>query len=58
MKHLLNFLLLSTVVTATYGKGRCFATLLGHDAQIMENADFQRLLIRGVSWAATGKVPE
>lgn len=45
-----------SVVTATYGKGRCFATLLGHDAKIMENKDFQQLLIRGVEWAATGKV--
>ncbi len=45
-----------SVVTAPYGKGRCFATLLGHDAKIMENKDFQTLLIRGVEWAATGKV--
>ncbi len=41
----------STVV-ATYGQGRCFATLLGHDAQIMENEGFRELLIRGVRWAA------
>ncbi|NQU25491.1 MAG: ThuA domain-containing protein [Candidatus Nealsonbacteria bacterium] len=45
-----------SVVTATYGRGRCFATLLGHDAKIMENEGFQQLLIRGVQWAATGKV--
>ena len=45
-----------SVVAATYGQGRCFATLLGHDAKIMENKGFQQLLIRGVQWAATGKV--
>ena len=45
-----------SVVTASYGKGRCFATLLGHDAKIMANKSFQQLLIRGVQWAATGKV--
>jgi len=45
-----------SVVAATYGKGRCFATLLGHDAKAMENKGFQRLLIRGVQWAATGTV--
>ncbi len=45
-----------SVVAATYGEGRCFATLLGHDAKIMENKDFQQLLIRGVEWAATGTV--
>ena len=45
-----------SVVAATYGKGRCFATLLGHDAKIMENKGFQQLLIRGVQWAATGRV--
>jgi len=45
-----------SVVTATYGQGRCFATLLGHDAKIMEQKGFQQLMIRGVQWAATGKV--
>jgi type 1 glutamine amidotransferase len=46
-----------SVVVANYGDGRCFATLLGHDAKTMENEGFQQLLIRGVQWAATGKVP-
>ena len=45
-----------SVVIANYGQGRCFATLLGHDAKIMENEGFQQLLVRGVQWAATGKV--
>lgn len=44
-----------SVVIAEYGKGHCFATLLGHDAKIMDNEGFQQLLIRGVRWAAAGK---
>lgn len=44
-----------SVVIADYGQGRCFATLLGHDANVMENEGFQQLLLRGVQWAATGK---
>ena len=39
-------------VTAGYGKGRCFATLLGHDVTMMQNDGFKELLIRGVRWAA------
>jgi type 1 glutamine amidotransferase len=45
-----------SVVIADYGEGRCFAMLLGHDAKIMENEGFQQLLMRGVEWAASGKV--
>jgi type 1 glutamine amidotransferase len=45
-----------SAVLSEYGQGRCFATLLGHDAKIMENKDFQQLLTRGVQWAATGKI--
>jgi type 1 glutamine amidotransferase len=44
-----------SVVIANYGQGRCFATLLGHDAKTMESEGFQQLLIRGLQWAATGK---
>lgn len=47
-----------SAVIANYGQGRCFATLLGHDAKIMENEGFQQLLIRGVEWAATGKTSD
>lgn len=46
-----------TVVITNYGQGRCFATLLGHDAKTMENKGFQQLILRGVHWAATGKSP-
>jgi type 1 glutamine amidotransferase len=43
-----------SVVVAKYGEGRCFATLLGHDATVMENASFRRLLVQGVTWTARG----
>jgi type 1 glutamine amidotransferase len=42
-------------VTAPYGRGRCFAIVLGHDAKTMECKHFRQLLTRGVRWAATGK---
>jgi type 1 glutamine amidotransferase len=41
-----------SAVSAPFGKGRCFATLLGHDAAAMDNSEFQTLLVRGVRWAA------
>ena len=44
------------VVAAAYGKGRCLATLLGHDAGDMKGREFQRILVRGTEWAATGSV--
>ncbi len=44
------------VWVATYGKGRVFANVLGHDVEAMRGAGFQTLLIRGVEWAATGSV--
>lgn len=44
------------VVAASYGKGRCLATLLGHDAGDMKSPEFQRILLRGTEWAATGSV--
>jgi len=49
------------VAVRTYGKGRVFHNILGHvwkdgcmDA--FEDEAFQRLLIRGCEWAATGEV--
>ena len=45
------------LVTVTeFGKGRGFAMLLGHSADFMNTEGFQALLLRGVEWAATGKV--
>jgi type 1 glutamine amidotransferase len=44
------------VWVATYGKGRVCENVLGHDVDAMKSLGFQTLLIRGVEWAATGKV--
>ncbi len=41
---------------ATYGKGRVFEYVLGHDVEAMQSPGFKALLIRGVEWAATGEV--
>ena len=42
--------------TVDYGKGRVFATMLGHDAGAMKCLGFRLTLARGAEWAATGKV--
>lgn len=44
------------VWVASYGKGRVCENVLGHDVAAMQCPGFQVLLIRGVEWAATGKV--
>ena len=44
------------LMTITYGKGRIFHTVMGHDHKSMEGVAFQETLIRGTEWAATGKV--
>jgi len=44
------------VWVATYGKGRVYENVLGHDVAAMKSLGFQTLLIRGVEWAATGHV--
>ncbi|MBM4155329.1 MAG: ThuA domain-containing protein [Lentisphaerae bacterium] len=40
----------------SFGKGRGFTLLLGHNAESMNNPGFQTLLLRGVEWAASGAV--
>jgi sialate O-acetylesterase len=40
----------------TYGKGRVYENVLGHDAAAMADPNFQEWMRRGVIWAATGKV--
>jgi len=40
--------------TRSFGAGRCFTLLLGHDVHAMETAGFQKLLCRGTEWAASG----
>jgi type 1 glutamine amidotransferase len=44
------------LMTNQYGKGRVFHTILGHDATALGAAGFATSFIRGVEWAATGKV--
>ncbi|RME94365.1 MAG: hypothetical protein D6766_06020, partial [Verrucomicrobia bacterium] len=39
-----------------FGRGRCFALLLGHAAGFMDQPGFRALFTRGVEWAATGEV--
>lgn len=46
------------VFTTTYGKGRCVHNALGHDFKAILNPSMQKLIRRGVEWAATGKVAE
>lgn len=48
------------LLVKTYGKGRVFHCILGHvwPGAVMdtfENKDFQRVLLRGCEWAATGE---
>jgi len=44
------------IVVTDCGKGRCFHNAMGHDAKAMQGPGFQRLMLRGTEWAATGKV--
>ena len=39
-----------------YGKGRVVQNVLGHGLDSKQNASYQKLLCRGVEWAATGQV--
>jgi len=48
----------SIVYVKPYGKGRVVHNVLGHDSVARENKNFQRLVIRGVEWAASGKIAE
>jgi uncharacterized protein len=41
---------------STFGKGRVVNNALGHDVEAMQSDGFKTLLIRGVEWAATGRV--
>ncbi len=44
------------LMAVTYGKGRIFHTVLGHDQASMGDIGFQATLQRGAEWAATGNV--
>jgi type 1 glutamine amidotransferase len=39
-----------------YGRGRVVVNSMGHDVDAMKGPGFQTLMIRGIEWAATGKV--
>lgn len=43
------------LLATTMARGRGVGLLLGHDAEAMRNPGFQRLLVRSVFWAATGR---
>ena len=38
------------------GRGHLFHTIIGHDVEAMKSNGFQKLMLRGTEWAATGKV--
>ncbi|HET7212265.1 MAG TPA: ThuA domain-containing protein [Terriglobia bacterium] len=44
--------------TIRYGRGRTFYTTLGHDVKAMDLPGFSTTFVRGVEWAATGKVKQ
>jgi type 1 glutamine amidotransferase len=44
------------IFVGSYGKGRIFHTILGHDETAVKNAGFQMLILRAVEWACTGQV--
>jgi uncharacterized protein len=44
------------LMVISYGKGRVFHTVLGHDTRSMSGLGFQVTLARGAEWAASGAV--
>ena len=48
----------AVIWASTYGKGRVFENVLGHDVATINDPGFQSWTRRGVIWAATGKVPD
>jgi uncharacterized protein len=46
------------VFTLDYGKGRTFYNAFGHDRKALMTPEVQKIIVRGVEWAATGKVVE
>ncbi len=44
------------VFTLSYGKGRTVHNAFGHDRKALMTPNVQKLIARGVEWAATGKV--
>ena len=46
------------VMTSQYGKGRSVHNAFGHDRKAIMTPEVQKLIVRGVEWAATGTVAE
>jgi type 1 glutamine amidotransferase len=46
------------LMTVSYGKGRVFATMLGHEGKHLKSVSFIATFLRGAEWAATGKVTQ
>jgi type 1 glutamine amidotransferase len=46
----------AVIWVSTYGKGRVFENVLGHDVETIKDPGFQTWTRRGALWAATGKV--
>lgn len=46
------------LMVLSYGKGRVFHTMLGHDVAAIECVGFITTFARGAEWAATGKVTQ
>ncbi|MHC4743858.1 MAG: ThuA domain-containing protein [Planctomycetota bacterium] len=44
------------VMTQNYGKGRVVYNAFGHDRKALTTPNVAKLIVRGVEWAATGKV--
>ena len=44
------------IFVSSYGKGRIFHTILGHDETALRNPGFQTLILRAAEWASTGQV--
>jgi type 1 glutamine amidotransferase len=46
------------LLTLSYGKGRIFHTVMGHDVAALSCVGFIATFQRGTEWAATGKVTQ
>jgi uncharacterized protein len=46
------------LMTLSYGKGRIFHTVMGHDVAALSCVGFMTTFQRGTEWAATGKVTQ
>lgn len=46
------------LTVSSYGQGRIFHTMMGHDINALSSADFVVTFQRGTEWAATGKVTQ